>query len=268
MAAGGYSSSKKWCVHHFYLENGTPYAKYKEVSMNSHKQTVTGSMEFDSSDARIFDGSVQLYAKVNTTHSSASTMDKAVITVSYQLTYGQSDCELSPSTLEAGKTMEVLFANGNLDAVYHQVIWKFGTKSKTEITLRGASSVSYQIPLTWLGEIPSSPSGKGTVEVTTYAHDGTLEGISTYDFTLEVPETVVPSITGIEATRVDNSVPADWGIYVQNRSGVILTAKGATGIYGSEISSYRFSVDGASTQNYNAQSGNVFVLSPIMLSGA
>ena len=164
--------------------------------------------------------------------------------------------------------MQVLFSNGNLDAVYHQVTWKLGTKSKTETTSRGASSVSYQIPLTWLSEIPSSPSGKGTVEVTTYAHDGTLEGISTYDFTLEVPETVVPSIIGVEATRLNNSVPADWGVYVQNRSGVVLTAIGATGIYGSEISSYRFSVSGASTQNYNAQPGNVFTLSPILLSGA
>ena len=60
----------------------------------------------------------------------------------------------------------------------------------------------------------------GTVTVDTYS-GGTYIGHSSYVFTLGVPASVVPSVSSITAARIDNSVPSTWGIYVQNRSGVV-----------------------------------------------
>lgn len=267
MSAGGYSSSKVWRVNHFYVGSGSPYANYKEVTMTGSSQTINGSMEFESGDVSVFDGSVTLYAKVNTSHSSTSYMGSVTITVTYQLSYGRSTATLSPISLDAGAKMTVSFSNSNLSAVYHKVTWAFGEQTKTTTTSTGASSTSYTIPLSWVNEIPNALSGTGTVTVYTYASDGSQAGSSAYVFTLNVPDSIAPTISSISASRIDGAVPSSWGIYVQNRSGVLLTANGASGSYGSTISSYRFSVSGAFVQNYNAQTSNTLTISPIMFSG-
>ena len=107
MTAGGYSSSKVWRVHHLYIGDGSPSADYKEVSMSGSSQTITGSMNYTQSDVSLFDGSITLYAKVNTSHSSTSYMRDVSITVSYQISQGKSTASLSPSSLDAGSSMTV-----------------------------------------------------------------------------------------------------------------------------------------------------------------
>lgn len=66
-----------------------------------------------------------------------------------------------------------------------------------------------------------------------------------------MPSSIVPTISGITATRIDNSVPTSWGVYVQGKSGVKLTASGASGVYGSTITSYTFTGGAVSTQTSN-----------------
>lgn len=56
-----------------------------------------------------------------------------------------------------------------------------------------------------------------------------------------MPASVVPTISSVTATRLDNGVPSGWGKYIQNRSGATLAASGAAGSYGSTITSYTFS---------------------------
>lgn len=157
--------------------------------------------------------------------------------------------------------MQVTFSNANLSSLYHTVTWTFGSYSNTVTTATGAASASYTIPLSWITAIPNSLSGTGTVTVYTYS-GSTLIGSSPYSFTLNVPSSVVPSIGSITATRINNSVPSSWGMYVQNRSGVTLTANNASGAYGSTISSYKFSGGATSTQT-----GNTLTISPITSSG-
>jgi hypothetical protein len=150
------------------------------------------------------------------------------------------------SSVQAGARSTVTFSNSNLSNVYHTVKWQFGASSHTVTSSVGQSSASYAIPLSWAANIPSATSGSASVVLTTYANDGTNLGSNTYSFTVTVPSTVVPSIT-LSATRIDNTVPAAWGIYVAGKSGVRLTAS-ASGAQGSTISSYTLSGGASATQ--------------------
>lgn len=144
----------------------------------------------------------------------------ATLVVDYAQSFGQSTATLSPSTLNAGDTMTVTISNPNLASLSHNVTWALGPYSYTASVGTGVATTSILMPLDWLAAIPSALSGTGTVTVDTYS-GGTYIGRNSYVFTLGVPASVVPSVSSITAARIDNSVPSTWGIYVQNRSGVV-----------------------------------------------
>ena len=181
------------------------------------------------------------------------------ITATIVQQYAKSSARVT-SSVEAGGTSTVTFINPYLSNVYHVVDWRFGTKVKSTTTAVGASSTSYTIPLSWLTVIPSATSGTATVSVTTYSYGGQELGTDTYSFTITAPSSAVPTLS-LAATRINNSVPSSWGIYVQGQSGVTITAT-AAGYQGSTISSY--TISGGAT---GTQSSNVFTISTIYSSG-
>ena len=181
------------------------------------------------------------------------------ITATIVQQYAKSSARVT-SSVEAGTASTVTFINPYLSNVYHVVDWRFGTKVKSTTTAVGASSTSYTIPLSWLTVIPSTTSGTATVSVTTYASGGLELGTDTYSFTITAPSSAVPTLS-LAATRINNSVPSSWGIYVQGQSGVTITAT-AAGYQGSTISSY--TISGGAT---GTQSSNVFTISTIYSSG-
>jgi len=73
---------------------------------------------------------------------------------------------------------------------------------------------------------------------------------------------VVPTIGDLAITRIDNGVPADWGVYVQGYSTAQVQITGAAGAYGSTIRSYAINSSGFSA------SGQTATIGPITLSGA
>lgn len=100
----------------------------------------------------------------------------------------------------------------------------------------------FAIPTSWLGAIPNTVTGTGTVFVTTF--NGTRKIGSTYskDFKVTVPNDYIPSFTDITIERINNDVPADWGIYVQGYSDCKATIVGAAGIYGSSIKKFELQI--------------------------
>lgn len=263
ITAGGYSSSKKWCLHSFYLGNGSPSADYNEEYMSGTSGQLSGYMNFSQSDVSVFTGSVTLHAKANTTHSSTSYMREVTIAVEYHIAYNQSTSTLFPAKLDAGSTSTVNFSGDDLSNLYQTVTWAIGSYSYKKTTEMGAKSTSYAIPTEWINAITNSTEGTVSVTVETYSDSG-LVGKSVLSLTVCVPSSVVPTISKITATRIDNSVPSSWGLYVQGKSGVKLTASGASGAYGSTITSYTFTGGAAATQTSNEltvdridQSGNV-----------
>ena len=158
--------------------------------------------------------------------------------------------------------MSVTVSNSDLSSLSHIVRWSFGNHSEQKSVSAGGTSSSFTIPLAWIDAIPNAVSGNGTVSVTTFSGGETI-GTRSYSFTLTVPSSVIPSVASLTAARNDNNVvPSSWNAYIQNRSGVTLTANGASGSYGSTISTYKFSGDATSSQV-----GNTLAIGTIEKSG-
>ena len=100
------------------------------------------------------------------------------------------------------------------------------------------------VPLEWLDQIPDAVTGLGSCRLETYS-GSTLMGSQTAYFNVSVPASVIPTIDRLTATRADNSVPEEWGLYVQGQSGVTIEATGS-GAHGSTITSWRIAGDGMS----------------------
>ena len=190
----------------------------------------------------------------------ASNNAQFTITATIVQQYAKSSARVT-SSVAAGSASTVTFTNPYLNNVYHIVDWRFGSSlvhsARTNI---GDASVSYTIPLSWLTNIPNTTSGTATVAVTTYSYAGSELGTDTYSFTITAPSTAVPTIS-LAATRIDNSVPSSWGIYVQGQSGIKITAT-AAGYQGSTVASY--TISGGAT---GTQTSNVFTISKIYTSG-
>ena len=114
------------------------------------------------------------------------------------------------------------------------------------------ASFTYQIPKSWANNIPNNVSWTGIVGVRTY-NGGTQIGDEQYTyFTVTVPDTdeYKPSMT-ITPTRVDNTVPAGWGIYVQSKSSLKIDLSSILGAYSSTIASKSITIDGQTVTNAN-----------------
>lgn len=107
------------------------------------------------------------------------------------------------------------------------------------------TSTSYAIPQSWLTAIPNATSGTAKVTVTTYSGSTKIGSAVSKNFTLTVPASVVPTISGVTIAETEAGINAQFGGYVQSKSKakVIITA---AGVYGSTIKSYKTTLDGKS----------------------
>ena len=67
----------------------------------------------------------------------------------------------------------------------------------------------------------------------------------------------MPTIGDLVITRIDNGVPADWGVYVQGYSKAKIQITGAAGTYGSTIRSYSINSSGFSASGQEATAGPI-----------
>lgn len=139
----------------------------------------------------------------------------------------------------------------------HKVEYKFVNSGWTTVSSNAGTSCSFTPPLSLASQIPSATSGALTVRVTTYNGSTQIGSSVTKSINLSVPSTVVPNISGLTATRIDNGVPSSWGIYVKGISQVKITASGASGSYGSTISGYSISGPGLYTNSSSGTSGQL-----------
>lgn len=105
------------------------------------------------------------------------------------------------------------------------------------------TSTSYTPPLTFANNIPNSISGTITFYCDTYS-GSTLVGTSQTTATLSVPDSVVPTISGLtleETASAMNGISTSTE-FAQILSRVKATVTGASGVYGSTIKSYFITV--------------------------
>ena len=168
--------------------------------------------------------------------------DYSNITFNVEFDYLQSSFTLSTTNVEAGKTITANIAIQDPSAT-HRATWQFGTRTQAVSTAAGVASSSFTVPLAWLDQIPNAVSGLASCTLETLNSAGASVGSQVLYFNILAPSSVVPSITSLTATRVNNDVPSAWGVYVQDQSGV--TVKGvASGAYGSTIASWAIAGDG------------------------
>ena len=127
----------------------------------------------------------------------------------------------------------------------HTVVFSFGSHSKT--TTGVGTSTSYVIPQSWLTAIPSATSGTAKVTVTTYSGSTKIGSAVSKNFTLTVPASVVPTISGVTIAETVAGINAQFGGFVQSKSKAKVTIT-AAGVYGSTIKTYKTTIDG---KNYS-----------------
>lgn len=127
------------------------------------------------------------------------------------------------------------------DGFTHTVVFAFGSYSKT--TTGVGTSTSYAIPTSWLNAIPSATSGTAKVTVTTYSGSTKIGSAVSKNFTLTVPASVVPTISGVAIAETISGINAQFGGFVQSKSRVKITTT-AAGALGSTIKAYKTVLDG------------------------
>lgn len=165
---------------------------------------------------------------------------------------------LSAATVEMGKSVTINTPAVN-SAYMHTLRYAFGSASGT-IATGIASSVSWTPPVSLANQIPSATVGSGTIYCDTYS-GSTLLGTKSVSITLTVPGSVVPSAGTLSAALAEDT--SGTGLYVKGMGKAKLTLSGASGAYGSSITSYTITgggwtaTNGALTTGTLASAGNI-----------
>lgn len=159
---------------------------------------------------------------------------------------------LSAATVEMGKSVMINTPAVN-NAYRHTLRYSFGSASGT-IATGIASSVSWTLPVSLANQIPSATTGSGTIYCDTYS-GSTLLGTKSVSITLTVPGSVVPSAGTLSATLAEDT--SGTGLYVKGMGKAKLTLSGASGAYGSSITSYTITGGGWTTTNSALTTGTL-----------
>ena len=159
---------------------------------------------------------------------------------------------LSATTVEMGKSVTINTPAVN-SAYRHTLRYAFGGASGT-IATDIASSVSWTPPVSLANQIPSATAGSGTIYCDTYS-GSTLLGTKSVSITLTVPGSVVPSAGTLSAALAEDT--SGTGLYVKGMGKAKLTLSGASGAYGSSITSYTITGGGWTATNSALTTGTL-----------
>ncbi len=159
---------------------------------------------------------------------------------------------LSAATVEMGKTITINTPAVN-SAYRHTLRYAFGGAAGT-IATGIASSVSWTPPVSLANQIPSATAGSGTIYCDTYS-GSTLLGTKSVSITLTVPGSVVPSAGTLSAALIDDT--SGTGLYVKGMGKAKLTLSGASGAYGSSITSFTITGGGWSASASTLTTGTL-----------
>lgn len=159
------------------------------------------------------------------------------------------------ATMGTAKTISISPASSSFT---HTLLYSFGNASGT-IASDVKSSVSWTPPLSLANQIPNATSGTATITCRTYS-GGTLIGTKTTTVTLQVPSSVVPTISGVTLSEATSGISAQFGAYVQSKS-TLKVQISASSQYGATIRSYSTTVLGTT------YTGSTVTTSPLGESG-
>lgn len=138
-----------------------------------------------------------------------------------------------------GETVTIRLSRAS-SSFTHRLYYTFGDTKNRLLSSSVATSYSFKPSMNDCAYLPNSTSGTATIRADTY-NGSTKIGSASKNFTLKVPSSVVPTLSGVSVTRVDGDVPEDWGVYVKGKSSAKVQINGAAGAYGSTIKTYAIS---------------------------
>lgn len=255
----------------FYRTN-TGYTTYGTGTLYCKINGTTYSVSVTSDD-KITSGGIVLFTKtLNISHSSDGTktltvsawIDHSQVT-SKEQSYKQTLTTIPRATIP---TVNVTSADMNTSITIsmprasssftHTLKYTFGSATGTIGTSLGTSK-TWTIPLSLANQIPKAISGSLTITCETY-NGSTKIGSKTVKITINVPSSVIPTISSISVVDSNTNVGTKFGKLVQNQSKPTITVN-ASGAYSSTIASYSTKFLGAT---YTAKS---FTVSNLTQSG-
>ena len=203
------------------------------------------------------DGTLTLAISASFTTDLAPALTGGSVSASWTLTTipRTSAFTVTPSSVDAGNSVTIKITPASSSFSHTAAISFYGQTLSLDFPA-GTTQKTAAIPMNWLYQMTSAVSGSATVLVTT-KNGGTTIGSTTAPLTIRVPASVVPTIGDLVITRIDNGVPADWGVYVQGYSKAKIQITGAAGTYGSTIRSYSINSSGFSASGQEATAGPI-----------
>ena len=203
------------------------------------------------------DGTLTLALSASFTTDLAPALTGGSVSASWTLTTipRTSSFTVTPSSVDAGNSVTIKITPASSSFSHTAAISFYGQTLSLDFPA-GTTQKTATIPMNWLYQMTSAVSGSATVLVTT-KNGGTTIGSTTAPLTIRAPASVVPTIGDLVITRIDNGVPADWGVYVQGYSKAKIQITGAAGAYGSTIRSYSINSSGFSASGQEATAGPI-----------
>lgn len=165
-----------------------------------------------------------------------------------------SSMSLSTSTATLGSTSVTVSISRASSSFTHKVYCKLGSYSKqVNVGSEGSVSIPFTPELTIANQLPSSTSGRATIEVQTY-NGSTKIGSVTKSLTVNVPSSAVPVINGFNDSPIAAGAATSYG-YVKGLSKSKLTISSVTESYGASIISYSISGGGFSSTSSSLTTG-------------
>ena len=161
-----------------------------------------------------------------------------IVTVTYE--EPSSVPTMSAYTITMGNSVTI-YTNRQTTAATHTIRYSYFTVNET-IATGVTTSCTWTPPVSLAAQTPSATSGWGTILCDTYVN-GTYISTNTCIFTLDVPSSVVPSISAINLSEAVSGIDAQFGGYVQTRSKLNVSIT-AAGTQSSTITGYRTTVNG------------------------
>ena len=158
----------------------------------------------------------------------------------YEIEKAGNGIRASGGLMNGSTASSVKFDCTSSDAAY-KATFKLGSYSNTISS--SASLISYAIPISWCNAVTDDITGAASI-TGQVLFGGKVYKTFTANLTVSVPDTVIPSISSVTFSDVDDSVvPSSWGIYVQGQSGIKLKSISCAGAYGSEIKKVKMTAD-------------------------
>ena len=152
---------------------------------------------------------------------------------------------LSASTVEMGKSVTI--NTPAVNSAYRHNIWAAFGNAGVVIAERVVSSTTWTPDVNLASQISNATSGVATIYCDTFDANGTQLGTKTISITLTVPGSVVPSAGTLSAALAEDT--SGTGLYVKGMGKAKLTLSGASGAYGSSITSYTITGGGWTATN-------------------